>query len=36
MNIVVAIKHIPNLADDLELNDDGTNLEFDEIDFVLN
>lgn len=36
MNIVVAIKHIPNLADDLELNDEGTNLEFDEIDFVLN
>jgi electron transfer flavoprotein beta subunit len=36
MNIVVAIKHIPNLADELELNDDGTNLEFDEIDFVLN
>jgi electron transfer flavoprotein beta subunit len=36
MNIVVVIKHIPNLADELELNDDGTNLEFDEIDFVLN
>jgi electron transfer flavoprotein beta subunit len=36
MNIVVAVKHIPNMADDLELNDDGNNLEFDEIDFVLN
>ena len=36
MNIIVVIKHIPNLADDLELNDEGTNLEFDEIDFVIN
>jgi len=36
MNIVVAIKHIPSLADELEVNDEGTNLEFDEVDFVLN
>ena len=36
MNIIVVVKHIPNLADDLEINEDGTNLEFDEIDFVLN
>ena len=36
MNIVVAIKHVPNLADELELNSDGTNLDFDEVDFVLN
>lgn len=36
MNIVVAIKHVPNLADELELNRDGTNLDFDEVDFVLN
>ena len=36
MNIVVAIKHVPSTADELELNEDGTNLDFDEIDFVLN
>lgn len=36
MNIVVAIKHIPSLADELELNDSGTNIDFDEVDFVLN
>jgi electron transfer flavoprotein beta subunit len=36
MNIVVAIKHIPSLADELELNDSGSNLDFDEVDFVLN
>jgi electron transfer flavoprotein beta subunit len=36
MNIVVAIKQIPNIADELELNDAGTNLDFDSVDFVLN
>lgn len=36
MNIVVAIKHIPSLIDELELNSSGTNLDFDEVDFVLN
>ncbi len=35
MNIVVAIKHVPSLADELELNDEGTNLDFDMIDFTL-
>ena len=36
MNIVVAIKHVPSLVDELELNDDGTDLDFDSIDFTLN
>lgn len=36
MNIVVAIKHIPSLLDELELNDEGTDLDFDSVDFVLN
>lgn len=36
MNIIVAIKHIPSLADELEVNREGTNLDFDEVDFVLN
>ncbi len=36
MNIIVAIKHIPSMADELEINEDGTNLDFDEVDFVLN
>lgn len=36
MNIVVAIKHIPSLLDELELNAAGTNLDFDSVDFVLN
>jgi electron transfer flavoprotein beta subunit len=36
MNIVVAIKHIPSLIDELELNAAGNNLDFDEVDFVLN
>ncbi len=36
MNIVVAIKHIPSLADELEVNDEGTNLDYDMVDFVLN
>jgi electron transfer flavoprotein beta subunit len=35
MNIVVAIKHVPSLADELELNDEGTNLDFDAVDFTL-
>lgn len=36
MNIVVPIKQIPSLIDELELNADGTNLDFDSLDFVLN
>jgi len=36
MNIVVAIKHIPSLTDEMELNRAGTNIDFDEVDFVLN
>lgn len=36
MNIVVAIKQIPSTMDDLDLNADQTNLDFDELDFVLN
>lgn len=36
MNIVVAIKHTPSAADELELNADGTNLDFDEVDFAPN
>ena len=36
MKIVVAIKQIPSLADELELNAEGNNLDFDMIDFVLN
>jgi len=35
MNIVVAVKHVPSLADELELNSAGTNLDFDSIDFTL-
>ena len=35
MNIIVAIKHVPSLADELELNDEGTNLDYDMIDFTL-
>ena len=34
MNIVVAIKHIPSIADELQV--DGNNLDFDSVDFVLN
>jgi electron transfer flavoprotein beta subunit len=34
MNIVVAIKHIPSIADDLPVN--GNNIDFDSVDFVLN
>ena len=34
MNIVVAIKHIPSIADDLPVKDN--NVDFDAVDFVLN
>ena len=34
MNIVVAIKHIPSIADDLPVKDN--NIDFDSVDFVLN
>ena len=34
MNIVVAIKHIPSIADDLPIK--GNNIDFDSVDFVLN
>jgi electron transfer flavoprotein beta subunit len=34
MNIVVAIKHIPSIADDLPVS--GVNVDFDSVDFVLN
>jgi electron transfer flavoprotein beta subunit len=34
MNIVVAIKHIPSIADDLPIKDN--HLDFDSVDFVLN
>jgi electron transfer flavoprotein beta subunit len=34
MNIVVAIKHIPSIADDLLVK--GNNVDFDSVDFVLN
>jgi electron transfer flavoprotein beta subunit len=34
MNIVVAIKHIPSIADDLPVK--GSNVDFDSVDFVLN
>jgi len=34
MNIVVAIKHIPSIADDLPVSDN--NVDFDSVDFVLN
>ncbi len=34
MNIVVAIKHIPSIADDLPVS--GNNLDFDSVDFVMN
>jgi electron transfer flavoprotein beta subunit len=36
MNIIVAIKQVPSVADELEINDAGTNLDFDVVDFVLN
>ncbi|GER79267.1 MAG: hypothetical protein M5U11_16975 [Anaerolineales bacterium] len=34
MNIVVAVKHIPSIADDLPVK--GANVDFDSVDFVLN
>jgi len=34
MNMVVAIKHIPSIADDLPVK--GNNIDFDSVDFVLN
>ena len=34
MNIVIAIKHIPSIADDLPVK--GNNVDFDSVDFVLN
>lgn len=36
MKVVVAIKHVPSTADELPLNDEGTNLNFDDVEFVLN
>jgi hypothetical protein len=34
MNIVVSIKHIPSIADDLPVKEN--NIDFDSVDFVLN
>jgi len=36
MNIIVPIKQIPNLTDELEINGDGTNLDHDALQYVLN
>jgi electron transfer flavoprotein beta subunit len=36
MNIIVAIKQIPNLTDELDINADGNNLDHDALDYVLN
>ncbi|MBI2976610.1 MAG: electron transfer flavoprotein subunit beta/FixA family protein [Chloroflexi bacterium] len=36
MNIVVPIKQIPNLTDELEINGDGTGLDHDALQYVLN
>ncbi|HLB49237.1 MAG TPA: hypothetical protein VJL59_19680 [Anaerolineales bacterium] len=36
MNIVVAIKQIPDLTDELEINGEGTNLDHDALQYVLN
>ena len=36
MNILVSLKHIPSLTDELPTNKAGTNLNFDDVDFVLN
>ena len=36
MNIIVPIKQIPNLTDELEINSDGTNLDHDALQYVLN
>ena len=36
MNIVVTLKQIPNLTDELEINSDGNNLDHDALQYVLN
>ena len=36
MTILVTIKQVPSLADEIEINAAGTNLDFDAVDFVLN
>jgi len=36
MNIVVAVKQIPNLTDELEINGEGTALDYDALTYVLN
>lgn len=36
MNIIVPIKQIPNLTDELEINSDGANLDHDALQYVLN
>ena len=36
MNIVVPIKQVPNLTDELEINGEGTNLDHDALQYVLN
>ena len=36
MNIVVPIKQIPNLTDELEINSEGTHLDHDALQYVLN
>jgi electron transfer flavoprotein beta subunit len=36
MNIVVAIKQVPNLTDDLEISGDGASLDYDSLQYVLN
>jgi electron transfer flavoprotein beta subunit len=36
MNIIVPIKQVPSLADELEITTAGTNLDFDTVDFVIN
>lgn len=36
MNIIVALKQVPNLTDDLEINSEGNNLDHDALQYVLN
>ena len=36
MNIIVPIKQVPNLTDDLEINSEGNNLDHDALQYVLN
>lgn len=36
MNILVVIKQVPNLTDELEINSDGTDLDHDALQYVLN